>query len=65
MKYAIHLTVYEPGEPTFLGEYEAPTPDAALDAYAEDVGEESWASWAEAPRDEVVVIGADGSRTLR
>lgn len=65
MKYAVHLTVYEPDQPTFLGEYEAATPDDALDEYAKDQGEDSWASWEKAPKDDVVVLGSDGTRTLR
>lgn len=37
----------------YLGTYPGDTPAAALDAYAEDEGHESWADWPDAP--EVVV----------
>lgn len=65
MKYTVLLTVHEPDQSAFLGEYEANGPDDALDELAKDKGEESWASWSKAPKDEVVVIGSDGSRVLR
>ena len=46
------------GRPTsgYLGTYPGDTEAAALDAYAEDQGYESWALWPDAP--EVVVTKA-------
>lgn len=46
-------------------EYQATSPDDALDVWAQDMGYASWADWLMAPRGEVAVVAPDGTRTLR
>lgn len=63
--YTILLAPSDCNDHPIPREYQAASPDDALDVWAQDVGYDSWADWTDAPRGEVAIVAPDGTRTLR
>ena len=63
--YTILLAPSDCNDNPIPREYQATSPDDALNVWAQDEGHDSWAGWPNAPRGEVTIVAPNGSRTLR
>lgn len=64
MTYTIHLTPSDIHDAPIPRAYDAASPAAALDAWAQDEGYDLWDGWPDAPRGEVTVV-AGGKIVLK